>query len=551
MTDTPDPEGAGLVPVAMDVSPWRDTIRRTDPWPLALAAVCVCALSSTFLLVQHPPQGTATDAAVLFAVGASGFAQAAFVVRQLARGAGIGRLEWIAAGYAFLAGALMLRSLGIRPGNTGVPALSANTLKWLLLEGQTGLAIAVGATVVITPSRARRSVFVAVGLGLVAATIALDDRLPALVSRAEIARPLLFPMSAAVGVLSIVAAVGSLAALRPAPRLVESWTSCSLLLGGWGMVLWSFQDRRFDDAWWAGTVLILLQALVPAIALQLGTRDLYRTLGEVEPRFRNRLLNEVGALLDSDYEHRHPDISATGRIRSDIADVLAAGEITTAFQPIVDLETGSVVGVEALARFPSRFDRSVEAWFVEADRAGVIEDLEMACARTALSHLDELPDDVYLSVNLGPASILAGTLPTFLTPDASGRVVLEVTERAGIDDYKAFTDRISTLRDAGLRLAVDDVGAGFANFRHILRLRPDIIKLDQSVTAHLLTDYAHRALVTAMATFAGRVGATVVAEAVEEDATAHLLATLGVRHAQGYRYGRPQQITDLAVRPRP
>jgi EAL domain-containing protein (putative c-di-GMP-specific phosphodiesterase class I) len=102
------------------------------------------------------------------------------------------------------------------------------------------------------------------------------------------------------------------------------------------------------------------------------------------------------------------------------------------------------------------------------------------------------------------------------------------------------------LRSDGLRLAVDDAGAGYASFRHILKLAPDIIKLDMSLTRHIDTNRSCRALASALIRFAAETGSTVVAEGVETDAELHALRELGVVKMQGYLLGRPMTIESAA-----
>ena len=92
------------------------------------------------------------------------------------------------------------------------------------------------------------------------------------------------------------------------------------------------------------------------------------------------------------------------------------------------------------------------------------------------------------------------------------RLIMEVTEHAAITDYPKLRTAIAALRRGGARLAVDDVGAGHASLRHILQLDPDLIKLDVSLTREIQTHRTQRAMASALATFAGEVGANVIAE---------------------------------------
>jgi EAL domain-containing protein (putative c-di-GMP-specific phosphodiesterase class I) len=125
-------------------------------------------------------------------------------------------------------------------------------------------------------------------------------------------------------------------------------------------------------------------------------------------------------------------------------------------------------------------------------------------------------------------------------------VVLELTEHTGIDDYHLFGEAIAELRSNGLRLAVDDAGAGFSSFRHILNLRPDIIKLDIALTRGIDTDPARRALGSAMLTFGlDAYNASIVAEGIETQSELATLQGLGCHYGQGYLLGRPAQMSVL------
>src|SRR5947207_2955829 len=128
-----------------------------------------------------------------------------------------------------------------------------------------------------------------------------------------------------------------------------------------------------------------------------------------------------------------------------------------------------------------------------------------------------------------------------------------VTEHARVADYLEAQRVLGALRRAGVRVAVDDAGAGYSTFRHILQLRPDIIKMDQSITRDIDTDPARRALATALVIFAGEVGASVVAEGVETQAEMNVLAGAGIHRAQGFALAAAQSLplAPLAFEPLP
>ena len=119
------------------------------------------------------------------------------------------------------------------------------------------------------------------------------------------------------------------------------------------------------------------------------------------------------------------------------------------------------------------------------------------------------------------------------------RIVVELTEHASIEEYGAVLAAVADLRERGVRLAVDDAGAGYASFRHILRLAPEIIKLDRSLICGLHDDAALRALAAAVVMFALDMGSTVTAEGVETPEELRCAQGLGIHAAQGYLFGKP------------
>lgn len=145
-------------------------------------------------------------------------------------------------------------------------------------------------------------------------------------------------------------------------------------------------------------------------------------------------------------------------------------------------------------------------------------------------------------MNLSAEAVLAPGTLELLTAVAPERIVVELTEHSEVTDYAALTRRLAALREAGVRLAVDDTGAGFASLRHILQLHPDLIKLDLALTRDVDTDPARRALAAALVTFGDEIGASVVAEGVETSGELTVLRDLRVDAAQGYYLGRPQPL---------
>jgi EAL domain-containing protein (putative c-di-GMP-specific phosphodiesterase class I) len=219
--------------------------------------------------------------------------------------------------------------------------------------------------------------------------------------------------------------------------------------------------------------------------------------------------------------------------------VLGTGSLNILFQPIIDVAQRTVVGYEALARFEGKPRRGPDVWFSEAHDVQMGLRLEMMALQKALAGLADIKADSYLALNVSPQMILSGALDELLTGLPLARLVLEVTEHSSILDYGVLSQALAGLRKAGLRLAVDDAGSGYASFRHILKLKPDVIKLDQSLIRNIDNDPGSRALASALITFAQETGSGVVAEGVETEDELAMLLSLGVSTAQGYLLGRP------------
>lgn len=227
-------------------------------------------------------------------------------------------------------------------------------------------------------------------------------------------------------------------------------------------------------------------------------------------------------------------------VASTIYERLASGDIVPVFQPILSVATGRLVGAEALSRFPAS-DRTPEQWFTDAAAVGLSVELELAALRCSFVAARRLPEDIYVSVNVGPLTFVRPALLEVIATSGidPSRLVLEVTEHASITDYDDICVASRALRALGVRIAVDDAGAGYASFRHILRLAPEVIKLDRSLVAGIDHDPARRALAAAVVMFGVEMGATITAEGVETPAELRCAQNLGINAAQGYLFGRP------------
>jgi EAL domain-containing protein (putative c-di-GMP-specific phosphodiesterase class I) len=215
-------------------------------------------------------------------------------------------------------------------------------------------------------------------------------------------------------------------------------------------------------------------------------------------------------------------------------------------QPICSLDTLGCIGVEALARFHAPPKRGPDRWFAEASEVGLRTELELLAVQRAIGRLDELPPAAFLSVNAAPETLVLAAFRDLIA-QVPERIVVEITEHAPITDYDDLNAGLASIRRLGVRLAIDDAGAGFASLRHILRLQPDFIKLDVTLVAGIEGDPSQQALAAGLISFAEKIGATIVAEGIENESALAALRALGVEFGQGYFLGRPSD--DLAAVP--
>lgn len=272
----------------------------------------------------------------------------------------------------------------------------------------------------------------------------------------------------------------------------------------------------------------------------LRTKALHRGLSARNATLRSEL---------AERERRERQAAAQQAERvSRVRRVLDGASIEMVFQPIVELESSRVVGLEALARFTGPPRRPPNEWFAEAASVGLGTELELAAVSAALTEAETLPDSAYLALNVSPATLADPRLETAIA-STGAPVVLELTEHTEVDGYDALVESLGRLRRAGARIAVDDAGAGYSSLRHILRLGPDIIKLDIGLTRGIDADPARRALAAALVTFAEDTGASLVAEGIEGQAELEALRHLRIRYGQGFYLGRPGPLIQVPDQP--
>jgi diguanylate cyclase (GGDEF)-like protein len=224
--------------------------------------------------------------------------------------------------------------------------------------------------------------------------------------------------------------------------------------------------------------------------------------------------------------------------RAEIEALLAREDsIVPVFQPVLELATGRVAGYEALARMPNGPFRPPDQWFGQAHRAGLGPALEAAALRAALRVCDR-PERTFLALNVSPGALLTPEVRATLPDDLSG-VVIELTEHELFSTDSALDRELAELRDRGARIALDDAGNGYSGLQQIIRVAPDILKLDRSLVDGVHDDPHRFALLEALISFACTTRAAVCAEGVETLEDLAVLAAMDVTYAQGWALARP------------
>jgi diguanylate cyclase (GGDEF)-like protein len=229
-----------------------------------------------------------------------------------------------------------------------------------------------------------------------------------------------------------------------------------------------------------------------------------------------------------------------------VPKIIAGEGVVSAYQPIVDLGSGTVVAHEALARPGVEYDGSVDGLFTAAHKMGMGGDLDWLCRRAALVGSEWIPQGVPLFINVNVSTLLDTNLRVdhmlLLLEGYSGRrpeeVVLEITEREVFSDLVRLRLVVGLYRQRGFRFAIDDVGEGHSTLEVLAAVTPEYIKIARPMVVDALS-VGPRAAVAAVVAFAHASGSTVIAEGIESELTASFMRRMGVHLGQGFHFGRP------------
>ena len=291
----------------------------------------------------------------------------------------------------------------------------------------------------------------------------------------------------------------------------------------------------------AGAAGYLVKGILPSEVIA-GIRHLAVGETPLSAEVAGGVIDRVRAQLDAEkQEHQRQQ-----ELLEQLTIAFDGDGLDMVYQPIFDLETRQVVGVESLARFSLEPKRPPNEWFKTAADLGLATRLEMTAVSRAVARRSQLPPGVFMAVNLSPEALMSPELVGVIPEGFADQLVIELTEHTPVLDYQALGLAFAPLRASGAALAIDDAGAGFASLRHILELAPQFIKLDISITQKIEHERVALALAVALTSFAGAIEARIIAEGIETASQLEALRSLGIRLGQGYHLAMPGPIEQLA-----
>jgi len=247
-------------------------------------------------------------------------------------------------------------------------------------------------------------------------------------------------------------------------------------------------------------------------------------------------------------------------LKSALNRAIELDELVLNYQPIVDLASGGVRGVEALVRWihPQRGVIAPLDFIPLAEETGQIVPIgawvlgEACRAAVRLQQLQPSEPRIYMAVNLSGhqlqrpeivAEVAEALAKSGLPPED---LILEITESVLMTDIDLTIERLERLKELGVRLAIDDFGTGYSSLNYLRRFPVDIVKIDRSFLDKIETDHDQRALVSMIVDLTVALSLRVVAEGIERPEQLAELRALGCSHGQGYFFARPVGFADLA-----
>lgn len=298
---------------------------------------------------------------------------------------------------------------------------------------------------------------------------------------------------------------------------------------------------------------ISFSAGVSSFPAQTRDREQLRTFADSALYRGKRSGRTTVTLADPALDGEQVDEQKRAVLSAAIAKVLTERSLHAVYQPIIHLESGRVIGFEGLIRTaPDSAFTNPGALFAAAEVSGRVVELDLACLATVLAGAGRIPEPTLITLNVSPRTLEAPEFGAsrFLAMLASARiapsrVILEVTERDIISDVPRVVAVLGQCRAAGIRIAVDDVGAGNAGLRLLSQFRFDVVKIDLSLVQAGAGKETVHAVLGSLVDLASRLGALVVAEGIETAGQLAMARDLGIDAAQGYLLGRPGKSVDV------
>jgi EAL domain-containing protein (putative c-di-GMP-specific phosphodiesterase class I) len=258
----------------------------------------------------------------------------------------------------------------------------------------------------------------------------------------------------------------------------------------------------------------------------------------------------VAALAEAREEAGLAALVAARRRRQRLFELVLSRQITSVYEPIVEVESRTVFGYEALARGPEDSElHSPRALFATASEQDLLFQLDCLCRQSGLRGAKDLPGGAKLFLNVRPTTIhdpafRAESISTTL--EACGLrpcdMVFEISEQESIGNFDIFREVRDYYRRLGFQIALDDTGAGYASLEAVMELSPDFIKVDRAFVHGIDQDPGRQELLRALRSVADRIGARIIGEGLDTLEELATLGRLGIPFGQGWLFGKPTPL---------
>ena len=261
-------------------------------------------------------------------------------------------------------------------------------------------------------------------------------------------------------------------------------------------------------------------------------------------RFERLIYNSVE---EAKLMARHKEERERLKRKMELRHIIKEEKIQTFFQPIVNLKTGGIIGYEALCRGPKKTAfEAADFLFTTSIEHNLSFELDLLCRTRILDYIDAIPKDLKLFINLLPLSIIEQNLEESRIVEIMEKarmkpsdIVLEISEKGKIKDYKRFREKMKSYRDMGFLVAIDDIGTGYSNIQTISEIVPDYLKIDIALIKNIHLDLIKQELLETLIAMAGKLKAKVISEGIENKEELSILIDMGIEYGQGFYFSHP------------